>query len=469
MTTVSSAPPMSVIDPAAAIPVADWGNLVLRAGRFGPILPHMAWLLRFTDAISRETLEQETRRLTATPYGFGRRIAPRRVPGGGPRWRASREPPPVVLAEVPATGPAGLAAWLDRQLAVPLDPEHDAGWRLAATPTDDGGTAVLVVCHHLFGTGRGILGALYGDDDEDPTVGTTETPFTSASTFTVWEEARSVGERFGLGLRGAAHLPGELSSAIRAHRRDASHAGPTSLKAPRHADRTRRPPSNMRVAAIASLAADVWDHAAAQRGGSGNTLLAAIAVNLLRRARISRGGPAGRTLRLLLPVDLRDRDLPDAAARCSAPTAQMTTAAVLLPGGPPVHGNLLELRARMKAAFVADTATVPVVRGAGDAMRLLPEALTFRVAARAAQQFDGCASNVGAVPERMLQLGQHHASDMAMLGFPIGNEALTVLIRHRDRVTVSVVTDPLRLGPATDMREWLAAELDAWGLTDVVW
>jgi diacylglycerol O-acyltransferase / wax synthase len=467
--SVSTAGTTSAIDPAAAIPVADWGNLVLRAGRIGPILPHMAWLLRFADAVSRDALEQEARRLTATPYGFGRRIAPRRIPGGGPRWLSSCEPPPVALAETAATGPAGLAAWLDRQLAVPLDPEHDAGWRLAATPTDDGGTAVLVVCHHLFGTGRGILGALYGDDDEDPTVGTTETPFTSASTFSVWEEARSVGERFGLGLRGAAQLPGELSSAIRAHRRDVPRAGPAALKPPRHADRTRRPPSNMRVAAIASLAAEAWDHAAATRGGSGNTLLAAIAVNLLRRARISRGGPAERTLRLLLPVDLRDRELADPAARSAGPTAQMTTAAVLLPGGPPVHGELLELRARMKAAFLADTGTVPVVRGAGDAMRLLPEALTFRVAARAAQQFDGCASNVGAVPERMLRIGEHCASDVAMLGFPIGNEALTVLIRCNGRVTVSVITDPLRLGPATDLRAWLAAELEAWGLTDVVW
>ncbi|MDQ3849660.1 MAG: hypothetical protein M3296_03480, partial [Actinomycetota bacterium] len=153
----------------------------------------------------------------------------------------------------------------------------------------------------------------------------------------------------------------------------------------------------------------------------------------------------------------------------SGPAARMTTAAVLVPGGAPAHGQLHELRARMKAAFVADTATGPAVRGAGDAMRLLPEALTFRVAARAAQQFDGCSSNVGPVPERVLRLGPHRASDMAMLGFPIGIELLTALIRYRDRVTVSVITDPLRLGAAADLRAWLAAELDAWGLTDVVW
>lgn len=469
MTAVTSAPELPAIDPAAAIPMADWGSLVLRAGRFGPILPHIAWLLRFPDVVERDVLEREACRLAATPYGFGRRVAPPRLPGGRPRWRPVCDAPPVELAETTATGPAGLAAWLDRQLGVPLDPEHDAGWRLASTPTDDGGTAVLIACHHLFGTGRGILGALYGDDDEDPTVGTTETPFTSASTFTAWEEARNVGERFRLGLRGAAQLPGELTSALRARRRDAPQADHAALKAPRGRDRTRRPPSNLRVVASASMPAADWDQAAAQRGGSGNTLLAAVSANLLRRARIARGGVAERNLRVLLPIDLRDREIADTAASSSGPTAQMTTAAVVLPGGPPTRGDLRELRARMKAAFVADTATAPVVRGAGDVMRLLPEALTFQVAAHAAKQFDGCASNIGPVPERMLSIGPCRARDVALLGFPIGNEALTALIRYRDRVAVSVVTDPLRLGPAADLRAWLAEELDAWGLVDVVW
>jgi hypothetical protein len=147
----------------------------------------------------------------------------------------------------------------------------------------------------------------------------------------------------------------------------------------------------------------------------------------------------------------------------------MTTAAVGLEGGSPVHGELRTLRARMKAAFIADSGKVPAVRGAGDVMRLLPERLTFRAAAKAALRFDGCASNVGDVPEGMLRLGPHLASDATMLGFPIGNEAITVLIRYRDEVAISVVTDPLRLGPAADLRAWLQEELTAWGLGEVVW
>jgi hypothetical protein len=244
---------------------------------------------------------------------------------------------------------------------------------------------------------------------------------------------------------------------------------PPAIRPSRGRDRTRRPPSNLRVAAIATVPAAAWDAAAAERRGSGNTLLAAVSANLLRRARSARGARMDRTLRLLLPVDLTDRDLARIVERSSGPAAAMTTAEVVLEGGPPVHGELATLRATMKAAFIRDSGRVPAVRGAGDVMRLLPEALTFRAAARAALRFDGCASNVGAMPPGMLQIGPHIADDVAMLGFPIGNEAITALIRYRDEVAVAVVTDPLRLGPAADLRTWLADELAAWGLHEVVW
>jgi diacylglycerol O-acyltransferase len=467
VTAAAGVPATYAIDPSAAIPLADWASLALRAGRVGPNLPNMGWVVRFPDEIPREELEAEARRLAATPYGFGRRIAPPRLPAGRPRWVPAPEAPPIVLAEAPTIGSAGLAAWLDRQLGVPLDPEYDAGWRLAATPVDDGGTVVVVSCHHIFGTARGLLDTLYGDD-EDPTVGTTETPFTSASRFTTCDEARGIAERIRLGMRGLAQLPGELASALRERGDGASAAGPAPLKAPRGRDRSRRPSSGLRAVAIASFPAVAWDDAAARRGGTGNTLLAAVTANILRRARIARGGPVQRALRVLLPVDLRERDVAMGTAS-SGPAAQLTTAAVLLPGGPPAYGDLRDVRARMKAAFLADTGTAPVVRGAGDAARLLPEPLTFQFAAHAAKSFDGCASNIGAVPGGMLTIGPHEASDAAMLGFPIGNEALVALIRYGDRLTIAVATDPDRLGPAADLRARLVEELAGWGLTDAVW
>jgi hypothetical protein len=432
----------------------------------------MAWLLRFPDEVTEQALAEEARRMAATPYGLGRRIVAPRVPGGRHRWRQEPTPPAVSMRPRSLTGADALSAWLDRELGVPLDPERDAGWRIGAARMADGGTAVLVVAHHLFGTGGGIVGALYGDEDVDPTVGTTETTFTSGNDFTIWREALGVGDRIRLGLLGAGRLAGSASAALRGGATtddfDRPQVSPET-KPSRGRDRTRRPPSNLRVAAVATMPAEAWDGAAADRGGTGNTLLAAVAANLLRRARVARGARIDRTLRLLLPVDLTDRDVARIIQRSSGPSAAMTTAEVVLPGGPPVQAELSSLRATMKAAFIRDAGQVPAVRGAGDVMRLLPEALTFKAAARAALRFDGCASNVGAIPPRMLQLGPHVADEVAMLGFPIGNEALTALIRYRDAVAVTVVTDPLRLGPAPDLREWLDEELAGWGLPEVTW
>src|ERR1700746_617045 len=79
--------PRAGADPGVEIPLVDWGSLALRAGRFGPVLPHMAWLLRFGDEVTEQTLAEEARRMAATPYGLGRRIVSPRVPGGRHRWR----------------------------------------------------------------------------------------------------------------------------------------------------------------------------------------------------------------------------------------------------------------------------------------------------------------------------------------------------------------------------------------------
>src|SRR3954452_11829854 len=95
----ASGPATYAIDRSAAIPLADWASLALRAGRVGPNLPNMGWVVRFPDEIPREELEAEARRLPAPPAGFGRRIAPPRLPAGRPRWVPAPEAPPIVLAE----------------------------------------------------------------------------------------------------------------------------------------------------------------------------------------------------------------------------------------------------------------------------------------------------------------------------------------------------------------------------------
>lgn len=460
--------PPAPAPPGGEAPLVDHASLVLRAGRLGTVLPHMGWVVRFPTRITAPELTAEAARLASSPYALGRRVAPRRVPGARRRWVATTQTPSVRLRADPVD-PAGLAAWLDEQLTVPLDPEHGDGWVLTATPTVDGGTVLLVLVHHLYGTAPGVLHAAYGDGSLPAWHGTTEATFTPGGRYGLRWELDGVGERLQLGLTGAARAAVDGARAALRASDPPPRTDPPPIPPPKGRDATRGAPGPRRAGVVASFDAAVWDGAAAARGGTGNTLLAAIAANLVRRGRVGRGGDTERPVRLVLPIDLGDDAVGDRRDGSSGPRATMVTASLVLPGGAPEHGDLTAARRWTKAAFVADAASAPPVRGVGDATRLLPEALTIRAAERAAMGFDACASNPGALPDGVRDLGPHRATDACVVGWPIGLDLLVALSRTPETVSVSAVGDPSRLGPGADVRAWFGDELHAWGLPDGRW
>jgi hypothetical protein len=166
-------------------------------------------------------------------------------------------------------------------------------------------------------------------------------------------------------------------------------------------------------------------------------------------------------------------DLPDEVKRAKLakvgkePGAEdlLLTAAVVLPGGAPAHDDLSESKARMKEAYIADTQTAKAVRGANDVARFFPERLTYFFAEKAAVAFDGCISNVGELPDNFRKLGDHEVASAEMIGFPIGNEMIVGVLRSGDDVMLTFVTDPARMGKNKDLRQWLAEELAAWGIS----
>jgi hypothetical protein len=466
--SAATVPGSSAAPAGGEAPLVDHASLVLRAGRMGTVLPHMGWIVRFPTRVTQAELTAEARRLASSPYALGRRVAPRRVPGARRRWVATTDAPPARLAAEPVDGP-GLSAWLDAQLTIPLDPEHGHGWLLTATPTVDGGTVLLVLVHHLFGTAPGVLHAAYGDGSLPAWHGTTEATFTPGDRYGLRWELDGVGERLQLGLTGAARAAADGARAALRRTEPAKAVDPPPIPPPKGRDATRRAPGPRRAGVVASFDAAVWDAAAAARGGTGNTLLAAIAANLVRRGRAGRGGDTERPVRLVLPIDLGDDAVGERRDGSSGPRATMVTASLVLPGGPPEHGDLSVARRWTKAAFVADAASAPPVRGVGDATRLLPEALTIRAAERAAMGFDACASNPGALPDGVRDLGPHRATDACVVGWPIGLDLLVALSRTPETVSVSAVGDPSRLGPEADVRAWFGDELHAWGLPDGRW
>lgn len=162
MTTTAPPQPPPTVTPVTG-PVE---SLVLHGGRAAHVVWHMGLLLVFDEPVAATTIVAEARRLAANPLGLGRRLVLPRIPGARPFWQVDGEPPAVEIAPGPHD-PAQLASWLHAQASTPLDPERGPGWRIAAAPTPEGGTAVVVMAHHAYGTGRSILEAMYAPSSYD--------------------------------------------------------------------------------------------------------------------------------------------------------------------------------------------------------------------------------------------------------------------------------------------------------------
>jgi hypothetical protein len=322
---------------------------------------------------------------------------------------------------------------------------------------------------HLFGTGRDIATTLYGGLPEP------DLDALPKGLPPVVDEALDVADRLRRGVGGLARLGGELGALP--WRRDPDGELAT-LRAPFEALRDRDPSrgrrSRRRVSAVATIDAAEWDARPRALGGTGTSLQVALVANLVREARAARGGPVERPVRLIVPVDLADRDeLPDAAATVGP--IRLTSATVLLPGGRAGHDALGAVRDETRRAFgeasaqVARTGRVPVAPGVVDAMKLLPDDVTRRVVFGVHGHYDAAASNVGPLPPGMLKLGGRTATDAVLMAFPMGSDLSVALARHGDVVQLGVVADPSRLGGGPPLRERLAAELSAWNLPARVW
>jgi hypothetical protein len=331
-------------------------------------------------------------------------------------------------------------------------------------------TFVALTMNHLFGTGRDVMAALYGGD----AVARVETNGAGPSGLSA--EIADAADRVRRGVIGLARLGGDL---VTAPLRRAPHSDLATLVRPVAALRDRDPSrgraSARRVAAVARVDGAAWDAAAAERGGTRMALLAAVVANLIREARLSRGGSATRPVRMIVPVDVADRSAAPTEAATVGPI-ELTSATLVLPGGPPSHptdlGDVRDATRRAFAAAKAEVAAsgrIPVAPGVVDAMRLLPDRLAAQVLFGVHGHFDGAASSVGTLPPTLLRLGPHVATDAFLMAFPLGSDLGVALAGHGDTLSIGVVADPSRLGHGPALRDRVTRELHSWGLTGEVW
>jgi hypothetical protein len=263
---------------------------------------------------------------------LGRRIERSPLPFARPRWVVDRGASDIDVAEC-ARPRAELSDWADERSQLPIDPEWGPGWHLGVLPLTDGSTAVSLVLSHYVVDGLGL--AIVAAD-------------------------AALGNTYDLGYP-PPHSRTRRRAAVQDARqtaRDAPEVGRALVSAARLARRARQDPARSAASRPVALSAgdgddavvvptvsiqidlDDWDARAGALGGTGKTLIAALAAKLAESIGRRRAGDGLVTLHL----PMNDRTEGDTQANA------MSIASVSVdPTG--VTTDLRDIRAAIKQAL----------------------------------------------------------------------------------------------------------------------
>ncbi|MFC9786662.1 hypothetical protein [Rhodococcus sp. NPDC127528] len=333
----------------------------------------MQGLWRTTERVEAATLAQVHRLLAAGP--LGRTVIRPRLPGARPRWQSGATPWPL---DYPADAVAAdaVVAWADRVARDPVDPEAGAGWRLAAARIDGGGTVVSLVCSHVLADARGLArvlaDAMSGSATPPPPPPAHPLRADLADAVRMYG---SVGARTLRAVAGLVLHPARIAT-----------LSPVRVEHPsRSTDRAQSP-----EAIVIEVDAARWDAAATRDGGTPNSLLVALAVEVAQ---------PHSPVQVSVPVDRRaDPDSPANAVDMVAVT--------IGPGDSPAA-----VRTALRAAY----AQPPMSSPAGfppELLQLVSDATAHRLAPNPGER-DVLCSNIGTIPDALSSLGGHRASGIA--------------------------------------------------------
>jgi hypothetical protein len=448
-----------------SVPLDHHAAMYISASRSRVHPPCLGLIQRFDEVIPRDVIMQHCEDLVANPLGMGRRVVRPLVPGARQRWEPYRELPPWALRvlQEPLTREE-LDALIDDEISAQPDPLRNHGWRFTAVPTEDGGMTVINWTNHAFGDARSMIESIFAPRE----VWSSRTASWEPSRWpAAVDELTDVLSRVRTGVRGSIRLARDVAATSwRAERRGEEL---TLLRPTVEALRRRRQIvgnlSSRRVIALVRVNHQDWRDVANAHGGSSNTLFLAMLGNLMRVSRRARGETDNRTVKLLMPVDIKDFIPPEKEA-----TNTIIASVVPFEPGPPRYGDLSAVRAATKKAIEDAVAkhqlSAPnLPHGVVDAMHLLPNAITHRIANRVQASVDGVASNVGPIPEHIGRIGSYEAKDMYLVATPSRTDITGTFGRHGETSTLCFVADPALLGPAGTLRERVAAEFAAWGVT----
>ncbi|KAA1376549.1 hypothetical protein [Aeromicrobium fastidiosum] len=351
---------------------------------------------RFDRPIHPDRLDRLRTALAGGP--LGRAVKRSTVPGARDRWVAAPQARPVHL-EQRALPPGEVLAWADERAEVDLDPEQAPAWELSTAATTDGGAVLSLLTSHVVCDGGAHVAAL-----------TAAASGTDIGRLPVDHDHVTLRDDLGdaLGQLGSA-VRGTVAAARAARARAETSTAQTSGQAPAGPRRTGDDAPYRPATVVVDCDAEQWEQAARRHGGTSNTLLVAITVEVLLAA--GRVAP-DRPVRVALPVSLRgDRDLRSNAT--SGVSIDVDTTAVDGVGRVP---DLATIRSRCRREFsaLADGSRSDALAPLRPLVQMLPDRAVGLLARSMTAPLCLC-SNLGDLP--------------AEFAAPVGVTATSVLMR----------------------------------------
>lgn len=392
---------------------------------------------------------------------LARSIRRSRIPGARDSWVASSAGGPVDVATSPLQ-PGDVLAWAEERAAEPLDPWSGPTWSLAAASTTDGGSVLSYLTPHVVCDGGAHVAALVAAVEGG---GLRRLPSDGPAP-TVRDDLRDAVRQVGLALRGGAAAARDALTSSRPPRTDVQTSRDGLLGPDRAGDDAPRVPATV----VVDLDARAWDEAAARHGGTSNSLLVAVAVEvLLASGRVE----AGRPVRVSLPVSLRGPD----DLRSNATSGVSIDVDTEVADGVGRVVDLAAVRSQARGAY----ATLAAGRRdpLGPLTQLLPDPAVAVLARSVAAPLCLC-SNLGRLPATFAAPLGRPATSVLMRSVTQGvtpsmlrrtRGGLTVWwARHGDTATLAVLgVDPDHLGDREALARLVAATTSRWGVPSTPW
>lgn len=391
------------------------------------------------------------------------------MPGARPVWTNAPQAPALVVDHL-EIDEAEADGWAAEEMAtVRLDAEAGRCWRLRAIRCASGATVISLCALHLVADGRTLVtaaaAAMAATDRGAPApvlpAGAAARRW-SRLTHSVVSDARDARDQVLAAAGGLARVAG---SALRGGA-DVSQPAPTS-----RAPIVERSPHARWARATASVPTAEWDRAAAQAGGTANSLFIATVTGLLRSSGYA---PVGDPIKVGIPVDRRDGD-DDPRTNATAGVS------IVLTDEPVPGGSLHTIRRACKQAFVALAAgRRPAIAHLQSMVWLVRPAWLVGMVTAGDGMPDAMVSNLGTVPAAVGRLEGATACRFVFRGmaqgvdpdlpYRFGDGVQSWLTRTDDRVTFAVFgCDEECFDSDENLRTLLDDELTAWGLVHEVW